>query len=380
LNRFCCLALLALVFGPGANLIRASGISFTCDPSINADATANGYSGNLCTAIQTIVGGEYSNLFTNANASIYIEFNSTPNLLGGSTSGGQNFVSYTTYRAALAAASSSDTVDGDVLANLPQTLPGAYPTGADIELTSALVQALGITTTLNGNFNGTGTGTRIYGTTSTGGSCVIGQNGCYNGLIELGTPADLASELSQGYYYGSTGTPASNQYDIYSVIEHEADEILGTASCISTTTSTLTDTCTLNGTQSISAVDLFRYDATTGMRAAFPTTDEAYFSYDGGATIVGYYNHSANGQDYADFNSIDSGPFYQCTYVQDAEGCLGGNPRIGNDGGAEVDILDAVGYNTYAPEPGTVGLFGCGVAMMAGLNYLRRKPSKPPSR
>jgi hypothetical protein len=151
-----------------------------------------------------------------------------------------------------------------------------------------------------------------------------------------------------------------------SVIEHEADEVLGTSSCIDGTT--FGNDCNNNA----AAVDLFRYTA-PGTLAAYPSTSQAHFSYNGGANIVGWYNHSANGQDYADFNSADSGPSYSCTFVQDAEGCLGAGPLITNDGGAEIAILDAVGYNTVAPEPGSVALFGSGLAFLAGRGIRRRR-------
>ena len=54
------------------------------------------------------------------------------------------------------------------------------------------------------------------------------------------------------------------------------------------------------------------------------------------------YNTVANGNDYADFAS-------NCMFVQDGTGCLGGaGLDITNDGGAEINILDAVGYNVLS--------------------------------
>ncbi len=79
----------------------------------------------------------------------------------------------------------------------------------------------------------------------------------------------------------------------------------------------------------------------------------AYFSYDGGATngangIAGtpkVYNTLANGDDYADFvsSSPDCGTDIA---VQDAKGCPGEDKglTILNDGGGEINILNAVGY------------------------------------
>ena len=63
----------------------AAGISFTCgdagsvneaafDAYASGDTNNQGFSGSLCSTIQTVVGGAYASLFTNANASIFIEF------------------------------------------------------------------------------------------------------------------------------------------------------------------------------------------------------------------------------------------------------------------------------------------------------------------
>jgi hypothetical protein len=60
--------------------------------------------------------------------------------------------------------------------------------------------------------------------------------------------------------------------------------------------------------------------------------------------------------------------------VQDAEGCSGVDAGISilNDGGAEINILNAVGYDvkssstTATPEPGTVAMLRLGLLGMAG--------------
>ncbi|MFZ1084105.1 MAG: NF038122 family metalloprotease [Terracidiphilus sp.] len=335
------LTVLALTILASATLASASGISYTCDPSI---PTAE------CTTLNTAIAGQYASTFSNANASIYITFGNTGL---GSSSQYLNFVSYTSYLAALTADSSGDAVDTGALASLPGTEPAIFG-GGNIEVTSALESALGL---------GPGAGA-----TSSMGYCANpGGSGCYDGVITLATPAIVAG-YGQGYYYG-TGTQAGNQYNINTVVEHETDEILGTSSCVSTQGAVLSDGC---GGTSASAVDLFRYQA-PGTRVFESTAPGAYFSYDGGATNGANgatYNTLVNGEDYADFTQ-------NCQFVQDATGCLGSTQYITTDGGAEVNILDAVGYNlndqpAETPEPSTVSLFVTGLLGMAALLGRRR--------
>jgi MYXO-CTERM domain-containing protein len=82
------------------------------------------------------------------------------------------------------------------------------------------------------------------------------------------------------------------------------------------------------------------------------------------------YDTTANGNDYADFlANCPAGPLS----IQDAQGCPGNEAgrRILNDGGAELNILNAVGYEVpSAPEPGAVALPGGGLAL---LGLIRRR-------
>src|SRR5580698_2226534 len=82
---------LALGLVIGTMLATATGISYTCDSSVDA-AT--------CNYLNTTVAGLYSSTFTNANASIYITYGTTALA---QTQSAFNVVSYSQYVAALTA-------------------------------------------------------------------------------------------------------------------------------------------------------------------------------------------------------------------------------------------------------------------------------------
>jgi|SRR5580658_6351814 hypothetical protein len=302
----------------GAAVAGAGTLSFTCDPSVTASE---------CNTLNTTIAGLYDSSFTNVNANIYIKFGTTS--LGQSTTGFDNQVSYSTYRDALIAEDGSGAVRADAIASLPATEPALYG-GANVDITSALGEALGIS--------------NLTGTTAGGVMCNIGTAGCYNGIITITN--DPSTQL-----YFRNGTINPDAFDFYSVVEHETDEVLGTASCVDTTGAALADGCP--GTNTPSAVDLYRYNGTGNLVLIDPTPG-AYFSFDGGVTNGAggaLYNTLANGDDYADFISgCPSTP-----RIQDGMGCPGfAGLNITNDGGAEINILDAVGFNvnpTAVPEP-----------------------------
>jgi hypothetical protein len=344
-------ALVIAAVALAASLASAGTISYTCDPTI--DATTAG----TCAYLNSTVAGYYSSSFTNANANIYIKMGTTG--LGSSTSGFLNLINYSTYLADLTATASGDAIDTATLASLPGIESALYD-GGQIEVTSALGAALGIPNS------------SLSGTTAGGASCQPGTSGCYNGIITVTTPANLSSESggTQSLYWNQTGgSQPATAYDFYSVVEHETDELLGSASCI-TTSGSLADGC---GGSNASAVDLFRY-AGSGTPVFIDTTPGAYFSYNSGATngaAGAAYNTLANGNDYADFAT-------NCQHVQDAMGCLGTEFDITNDGGAEINILDAVGYNasavSAAPEPGTMLLLSAGLALVLGIRTRLSEP------
>jgi hypothetical protein len=322
-------------------------VVFTCDPSVDGDNPAG-----TCNMLNTTIANLYNSSFTNVNANIYIE-SGTTGLSASQTA--LNQVSYNTYESALIATASGSVIDAAAIASLPATEPTGY---GQIEITSALGSALGGAAALGL--------THLNGLTAAGGNCSNpGSAGCYNGIITITTPSNLLSETGQTLYYRN-GVQSANAYDYFTIVEHEADKILGTASCIDTSGS-LADVC---GGTNASAADLFRY-AGPSTRVFVSTTPGAYFSYDSGATNVAVYNTLANGQGYADWVT-------SCEHVQDATGCPGMSFDITNDGGPELAVLDAVGFNLAQnpmPEPGTLTLLGVGLASLAV--YRSRRALKP---
>jgi hypothetical protein len=312
-----------------------SGITYTCDPSVSS-AT--------CDYLNTTVASYYNDTFTNANADIYIEYGTTG--LGESTYY-FNFVRYSQYVTALGRNSQS-AIQASALSAL--NTYDATPYGSDnVEVTAALGAALGFT--------------GMTGITTDEGSCTLPASGCYNGIITvIDDPQDYGFSL---YYDNLGGSEPSDAYDFYAVVEHETDELLGTASCIDTQGDPLADDC---GSGVPSAVDLFRYSSAGNLvlDSSLSTTPGAYFSFNGGSTngadgVAGtakVYNTLDNGDDYADF--VSSSP--DCgtnEAIQDAEGCPGEDKglTIFNDGEGEINILTAVGFsvpNTVAPAPGSM--------------------------
>lgn len=346
----------ALAFGT----VRANAgtITYTCDPSVAA-AT--------CNYLNTTVAGNYSSTFTSANANIYITYGTTGLA---ETVSYPNFVTYAQYVAAYASIPSPSPVQTSALSALGTYDAGPYGSG-NVEVSAALGTNLG--------FSGL-TGIESDGETA----CDIGSAGCYNAYIivtnDPGTPL----------YYDNLGGPEpSDAYDYYGVVEHESDEVLGTSSCVGTSginpagdgtrrplrtvhnvahftnpngAAGLGDGC---GTGVPSAVDLFRYSGAGDLilDSSLSTTPGAYFSYNGGTTngangvanTPKFYNTLANGDDYADFvsSSPDCGTDIA---VQDAEGCPGEDKGLSilNDGGGEINILNAVGYVLAPTSSGTV--------------------------
>jgi hypothetical protein len=298
--------LLSGAFFLSAQAAAPSGITYTCDPSINALP-------GVCNTLNTTIAGLYASTFTNANANIYIQFGTTG--LGKSLAFGYG-LTYTTYRNAL-----QNTLAGanDLLAfsaSVPVTNP--IDSTYTVEMTIPLLRVLGFTPTVGANPDGT--------------SCQLTASDCYDGIITISSAMQAAGNL----YYRS-GSIALNQYDFFSVVEHETDEILGTRSCVSQ--------CSSNGSTRIAPADLYRYQS-NGARGyapgnnascASPNVGNACFSIDGVHMLQQYNNVSGQG-DFGDW--VPTCPNMR---VQNAAACPG-VAGVDISPTAEIEALDVVGY------------------------------------
>jgi len=332
-RRFTVISLGMMLMG----CIPASGaITYSC--ASNIDATFAG----TCNTLNTTIAGIYGSTFTNANASIYITYGSTG--LASSLQFLDN-VTYTAYANALAA-HEGDANDATAVGSLGGNVTNPVAGGNGVTLTGTLAAALG----LSGGI----------GITTSSASCTLGTLGCYNGIVTLTSAANT-------FYYRQGGSH-STLYDFFTAVEHETDEVLGTGSCINGV-GTLGVGCT-NGSPStaVSAPDLFRW-ASAGTRSDKNSANgsTAYFSINSGTTNIAGYNNSPGGADYGDWDGASG-------RVQNAFGTPGAaSVDITNDGGSEISVLDAVGYNLQSPvpEPATIGLVG--VLLLGGLAYRRRR-------
>ena len=338
----------ALRVAPQTNAVKVAtgiGVVYTCDPNVAA---------STCNYLNTVVAGYYNDVFTNANANIYVKYG--PTGLGEST-GFINLVPYTPYVTALTNITNKSSFQTSALAAINTYATPVYGTQNSMEVTVALGSAFG--------FSGL-KGINVAETAS----CTPYTANCYNEIV---TVADATTQANSGftlYYDDQGGTETAGQYDFYAVVEHETDEVLGTSSCINTDASTLADECDFAGGSGVpSAVDLDRFSS-PGVLAkdtAPSTTTGQYFSFDGGADYGAYgfantpkvYNTLSNGQDFADYipSSPDCGTNQA---VQDATGCPGEDQDLTvlNDGESELTILNAIGFSVpeaviSSPTPGS---------------------------
>jgi hypothetical protein len=367
---------LGLIAALGLFVLPASAgkVTYQCDP--------NSIDPGLCQALNNTLGSEYAALFENANANIYIQKGSLPDSQVAHNDQFYTTISYSSYYNALKA-SISGPADAVAVASLPVGAPFGNPInpGYQVALTSALDAALGFT----------GANGCKLGAVKCGGGCTLSSataSTCFDGIITI------SDSSLKHFYLGDSEDPPADQYDFFTVVQHETDEILGTGSCIGGGTLLISPACLNGAVWGTSAADLFRYIG-PGLRGfsigpsqsvLLPLGQQAYFSIDGGQTSIASLYNSKDGPDYGDLSTV-------CQHVQDSIGCRhwpAGNNRVGmdltNDGGVEIAMLDAMGYQltsqgkdlsaasvAYTPEPSSIDLVSIGFGASAVLWRRRQR-------
>jgi hypothetical protein len=315
---------IGVLLGTGTPARAGLIITPTYDSSITTDPNSAAIQSTIQTAIST-----YQNLFANpVNVTIYFREGGG---LGSSSAAFYN-IGYSAFRSGLQNnfASSGNANQGTALANLPTGANNPVNNTPDLAVSSADGRALGQNTPgavdSNGNLGGT-----------------------YDGMIALNT------------LLTTPGSPGSTQqYSLLTVVEHEIDEVLGLPSFVGATLP--------------SAMDLYRFAGNSTTRNWTTSGDNAFFSFDGGATDIAQYNQrqQTGTGDFGDWH-LGSSP----TRVQDAFATQGASATILNDGGAEIAALNVIGYNEVgpsaaAPEPGTLTLLGAAGLLLSGYRMRRR--------
>ena len=147
----------------------------------------------------------------------------------------------------------------------------------------------------------------------------------------------------------------SGTVGLQAVATHEIDEILGiggAGSQLSATGST---------TGPVGDLDLFRYNK-AGTRS-YSNNDplQPYFSINGGATALSFFNQVPGGSDFGDWQSNPDHTGFG-VQVQDAFATGGTNPALGPN---EITAFNAIGYDVV-PAP----LIGHGIPAFLGLGVI----------
>lgn len=283
-------SLLAVVFAGIAPVEAGFHINATYDSSINSLWNATQVKGVINSAIAF-----YESKLTD-NITVNITFQNMTSGLGQSQKPIYT-VSYTNYLNALTkdAATANDTT---ALANLPVQYLDPVTNQSQMYISQANLKALGFKT-------------------ASGSDGTIG--------------------LNTSQTFTSTSTVRSDKYDLYAVVCHEIDEVLGLGSAV--------------GFNGILPEDLYRYDANGQRSFTTASSAAAYFSING-TLARARFNQNSSG-DYGDWYS--SGPHQP--QVQDAFGTQG--VIIPRTMANELLALDVIGYNVGATNTTTVsGLSG----------------------
>ncbi len=280
-------------------------------PTFDVSITADPNSLAMMTAINLAIAQEQS--FIKNLVIVNITFKNVNTGLGTSaTYYGQ--ISYSQYLADLHNNQILSAKDTTALATLPDGANNPVNDGTIMIMTRPLLRALG--------------------------ESVLGDN------TELPFDSEISLNMSQMNLL-RTGPQDPDKYDLQQVVLHEMQEVLGGGGGGSQLSS---------GGSNVGPLDLFRYSA-AGTRSYSASAASAYFSIDGGATNLSFFNQSA-GADYADW--ADSPP-NMGPQVQDAFSTPGVQLNLSVN---EMTSIDIIGWNITAlevsavPVPATALLFG----------------------
>jgi hypothetical protein len=145
------------------------------------------------------------------------------------------------------------------------------------------------------------------------------------------------------YNFGVSGAAAAGEYQLESLAEHEISEVMGRLSGLSSAKPT-----------QATPYDLFRYSAKG--KPSFGYGSSAYFSIDGGATVLAHFNASGGG---------DRGDWLTTTLPNDAFDATAEPGTSMGLSSADLTALDALGWDT-AHNPG--GWAAAGVSGVQGLS------------
>lgn len=271
--------------------LGASAYSLTIVPTFDTSITSDPNAVAMEAAINAAISVFQTNYTDNLTA--YVKYVSDPTVNLGQSDTWGNLYPYTEFVMALQTRATSVN-DANALSHLTNSLVDPLLGGNTIYLTLAHARVLGLDTN-------------------------IGPDG-------FDTTISLNMTLMN---FNRSSINATN-YDLQSVVEHEMDELLGTASSLPDVTN-------------IAPMDLFRYD--TNLNRSFTINgDNAYFSVDG-TNLWARYNTDPTG-DYGDWWSdndifwappgITPGP-----QVQDAFADPGTFQDLGTN---EFAALDIIGY------------------------------------